>query len=383
MTNRDTIFLLAGDDRLTEMPQTPYAREDLLQALIERYPELLVGEQFDGQDPPRWLVIRREMGVPDADGASDRWSLDHLLVDQNAVPTLVEVKRASDTRIRREVVGQMLDYAANAQRYWPMERVRQAAEETAGGPDLLSERLASLLELDPDEDRASRIDRFWLDMADHLRHGRVRLVFVADHLPPELRRIIEFLNEQMPAVHVVGLEIVQYARDAMRVLVPRVVGQTEAAREVKQSQAGAAGVTTRTDVDTFLASCPDDVRPFFSSLLAQADERDLEIYWGTKGFSVRKTQALHGRRGTILFGYPPGANGSSRCVLDLYIHPSTFPDEVDRQAAWQAYIKAAPHGRRGGEFTFHLYLEGEGLIEAPALVAAAWAMEERTRIVGQ
>jgi hypothetical protein len=33
--------------------------------------------------------------------------------DQNAVPTLVEVKRSSDTRIRREVVGQMLDYAAN------------------------------------------------------------------------------------------------------------------------------------------------------------------------------------------------------------------------------------------------------------------------------
>ena len=31
-------------------------------------------------------------------------------------PTLVEVKRSSDTRIRREVVGQMLDYAANGQR---------------------------------------------------------------------------------------------------------------------------------------------------------------------------------------------------------------------------------------------------------------------------
>ena len=30
------------------------------------------------------------------------------------MPTLVEVKRSSDTRIRREVVGQMLHYAANA-----------------------------------------------------------------------------------------------------------------------------------------------------------------------------------------------------------------------------------------------------------------------------
>jgi hypothetical protein len=31
-------------------------------------------------------------------------------LDQDAVPTLVEVKRSSDTRIRREVMGQMSDY---------------------------------------------------------------------------------------------------------------------------------------------------------------------------------------------------------------------------------------------------------------------------------
>ena len=38
--------------------------------------------------------------------------MDHLYIDQNAWPTLVEVKRSKDTRIRREVVGQMMDYAA-------------------------------------------------------------------------------------------------------------------------------------------------------------------------------------------------------------------------------------------------------------------------------
>ena len=40
------------------------------------------------------------------------------------MPTLVEVKRSDDTRIRREVVGQMLDYAANGVVYWPAERLR-------------------------------------------------------------------------------------------------------------------------------------------------------------------------------------------------------------------------------------------------------------------
>jgi hypothetical protein len=41
------------------------------------------------------------------------------------VPTLVEVKRRADTRIRREVVGQMLDYAANGVVYWPLEQLRE------------------------------------------------------------------------------------------------------------------------------------------------------------------------------------------------------------------------------------------------------------------
>ena len=41
----------------------------------------------------------------------DRWSLDHLFVSRTGIPVLIEVKRASDTRLRREVVGQLLDYA--------------------------------------------------------------------------------------------------------------------------------------------------------------------------------------------------------------------------------------------------------------------------------
>ena len=54
------------------------------------------------------------MGIPGDEDGGGRWSLDHLFLDQDANPTLVEVKRSTDTRIRREVVGQVLDYVANA-----------------------------------------------------------------------------------------------------------------------------------------------------------------------------------------------------------------------------------------------------------------------------
>ncbi len=123
----DVIFLLRGDE-LVEMRQQPYDSESVLQTLLEKYPHLLAGEQI-AERPLRWLLIKREAGVPAHEGGGGRWSLDHLFVDQDAVPTLVEVKRSDDTRIRREVVGQMLDYAANGIVYWPL---RQGAEGAGG-----------------------------------------------------------------------------------------------------------------------------------------------------------------------------------------------------------------------------------------------------------
>lgn len=46
----------------------------------------------------------------------------------------MEVKRSTDTRIRREVVGQMLDYAANGVRYWPAEELRVRLITELGSP---------------------------------------------------------------------------------------------------------------------------------------------------------------------------------------------------------------------------------------------------------
>lgn len=119
------IYLLRGDDELVEMRETPYEAEDVLQQLIAKFPSLLAGDQLDGEVSRRWLLVGREASLPDVEDAAGRWSVDHLFLDQDAVPTLVEVKRSSDTRIRREVVGQMLDYAANGAVYWPLEQLRE------------------------------------------------------------------------------------------------------------------------------------------------------------------------------------------------------------------------------------------------------------------
>src|SRR3954453_23332294 len=120
------IFVLR-DGELVEMVEHPYAAESDLQGYLAGHPELLSAEAAE-DERRRWLLVRREIGVSDRADGRDRWSLDHLFVDQDAIPTFVERKRSSDTRGRREVVGQMLDYAANASAYWDAGSLRASFE---------------------------------------------------------------------------------------------------------------------------------------------------------------------------------------------------------------------------------------------------------------
>ena len=89
----DKIYLVTQDGALSPMEEHRYDSEDLLQGLLETYPDLLAGDQMDRESPRRWRLISREIGIPDQEGGGDRWALDHLFLDQDGVPTLVEVKR--------------------------------------------------------------------------------------------------------------------------------------------------------------------------------------------------------------------------------------------------------------------------------------------------
>jgi hypothetical protein len=216
------IFLLRGEDELVEMVETAYEAEQVLQELIAKFPSLLAGDQYAGDAPRGWLLVGRVAAVPDDEDAGGRWSVDHLFLDQDAVPTLVEVKRSSDTRIRREVVGQMLDYAANGVVYWPLEQLRELfarqCERDDDDPDLVISELAG---------EETDVEDFWARVGEHLRAGRVRMVFVSDEIPRELRRVVEFLNGQMNPAEVIAIEVKQYVgADGTKTLVPRVIGQT-------------------------------------------------------------------------------------------------------------------------------------------------------------
>jgi hypothetical protein len=311
----DSIFLVRttpGGDELVEMASSGYQTEDAFQGLLERYPNLLAGAQINPNVPRRWLLVGREFGVPREEGGADQWSIDHLFVDQDGIPTIVEVKRASDTRIRREVVGQMLDYAANGVRYWPVDRLRAQFDQSCERAGRNASELiqASLGVADA--------EALWQSVRTNLQAGRMRLLFVADRIPPELQRIVEFLNEQMQQTEVLALEIRRYAGSDLQTLVPKLIGFTAQARETKDQRPGRP-------YDELLKEATPAVQDLGHRLLSWA---------GGKGLRIRPTTSaryVESADGVDLLGFYPGF---SRVEFNIAaLRAVGLNDEADRTVA--------------------------------------------------
>ena len=318
-----------GDSGLTPLKEERFPSEGDLQALIAGNPELL-----DGDEPRRWILVRREQGIADTDEAADRWAADVLLVDQNAVPTFVEVKRGSNTELRRRVVGQMLDYAAHAP-HLRVDDLREAFEQSArDGDDDPDAMLAGLLE---DEGEAGA-DEFWNRVAANLRAGRLRLLFAADRIPDELARIVGFLNAQMPNVEVLAVEIRQFRAGESQTLIPTVIGRAAA------SPAKSGGGRTRLTEESFLATVERDAgsgaRAAADRLFRVATQSRAKIAWGTASVSIRCAHSLvneEPRMITVAWLNRPGQPSMGRDITfgATFSWWSSLPDRLRaRLEAW-------------------------------------------------
>ncbi|WP_037826620.1 hypothetical protein [Streptomyces sp. NRRL B-1347] len=263
------VFVLG--EGLQALEAAAFETEAEFQDLLALHPRVLdFGTLSDGR-PLRLVLVAREMGVATSADSGPTYWLDHLFVDADGVPTLVEVKRATDTRIRREVVGQMLDYAANGARYWPAALLQRSFEETckADGRSL-GEAYAELL--GEDSERSPEV--FWAMVEERLAAGQMRLLFVADRIPLELRAIVEFLNRQMRQADVYAVELNQYRGEGdLKVLVPRVYGEAATAAKTAPGQRGPQK-TLPDEMDAAIESrCTPEVRGVARALLQHAQRR--------------------------------------------------------------------------------------------------------------
>jgi hypothetical protein len=124
----------------------------------------------------------------------------------------------------------MLDYAANAIAYWPVDSIKDQFEKRCLRDDVdPSQVFMECFGVETNE------DELWGKVDTNLHAGKVRMLFVADWIPDELRNIVEFLNRQMDPAEVLAVELKHYTGEGKRILVPQVLGLIPAKKEKKQN----------------------------------------------------------------------------------------------------------------------------------------------------
>jgi hypothetical protein len=278
------IYIIGADGSTSAMNQVQCKDEEKeLQEILEKNFDLLPGSQIRPDDHCRWLLIKREMPVPDPNTGGDRWSIDFLFVDQTAMPTFVECKRFQDTRSRREVIGQMMEYAANAQYYWDKEKIREYATASVSAQPNFEDLEEAIRSLQPES--GDSIDDFLEAIENNLREGQVRLIFFMEQAPVELKSIVDFLNSQMERSEVLIVEAKQYQKEDTKVIVPRLFGYTEEARRIKRSVTVTGGDRIKWNEEKFFRQArerlSDKELEAVTRLLTFSKSSDLEITWGT------------------------------------------------------------------------------------------------------
>jgi hypothetical protein len=155
----------AGEASWRAPATTAYADERALQELIARSPSLLPNTA----DAP--IAVVRELAIPSIG------YIDVVGVDIEGTITLVECKLRANPEIRRQVVGQVLAYAAGL---WGMSYEAFDAAFTAIAGQSLADQVR-LLSVDEWDETAFRAT-----VTNNLDMGRFRLVIVVDELTDEL-----------------------------------------------------------------------------------------------------------------------------------------------------------------------------------------------------
>ncbi len=283
------IYRLNDRKKAEPIGTVDYETEHELQYIIQQTPDLLLREQ-DAKDDNHLHLVKRELPLQGAYIGDSTLSLDHFMVDNNAIPVLVEVKKVSNPQSRREVVGQMLDYAARLSQYDSME-LRALYEKNNDGDDA------------PVEDAYE----FWKKVSANIRSGRIRLVFAADEIPNTLRVLIELLDRSMPDIDVYGVEISHHSIDGNEYLSTNVIQNSAKALTVADNESTNIKWSD-TDMEKYLLSAYGEwAFPFYKTFRDKAQTLGFKCKYGSAGY----INAHFKLNGSELLYFSVGKSGGS------------------------------------------------------------------------
>lgn len=283
--NRQGEFACEPLDRVN-LTGTP--SEDWLQRLLDQAPDLLPLGDVDDRIEPPLVSLGREVQTPAG-------PIDNLFISRNGYLVVVETKLWRNPEARRQVVAQLIDYAAHVRkwRYTDLERIARGVDPANG---------KSLWELVEPED----VDQHeWIDRVnENLARGRMCLLVVGDGIRSEVEALAEVVGRH-PDFHF-RLALVEIRLFRLRggyLAVPASIVKTaEIERAVVRVEQGVISVTTPVEavnqprrsvlseealLDELRLQPDGDVAAQVARRLLQLLKPPLDVVWRSGSFTVK------------------------------------------------------------------------------------------------
>ena len=247
-----------------------FDNEKLLQDVLEKFPEFIALEDLGVVEP--FVVIGREVSTPAG-------YIDVLCIDGEGVLTVIETKLARNPEIRREVIGQVLEYVAQLSK-WRAQEVIKAANKylrsKSNQGELGSNYLYELISRVDQGDELG-LEQMYDLIDSNLRKGRIKIVIASDSIPDTLKDTITFINSSSN-FDIYVFQIQSFIKDDLQIYAPAIYGYTS------KVNTGVQAEKVQWDAEKFfklLENCDGDVSDVINKLYEFCVERDTEIRWGT------------------------------------------------------------------------------------------------------
>lgn len=188
-----------------------------LQQLLHAHPQMLPIAEIDPlfSDP---VPICTELNTPAG-------PIDALMVTRSGLPVLIECKLWRNAEARREVVGQILDYAKELSRWTAADLQREVSRRTGRTGNVVFDLVSAGA---PAMDEVAFNDALTLN----LRRGRCLLLIIGDGIREGVEAISEYLQAQAGLHFTLGLvELpIFLLPNGTRLVAPRIMARTTLVR---------------------------------------------------------------------------------------------------------------------------------------------------------
>ncbi len=194
--------------------------EDWIQKLIHTNPDILPISEIDTGFTPA-IAIGREV-------ATRVGYIDNLFISPDGYLTIVETKLWRNPEARREVVGQILDYAKELNK-WTFDDLDNAVKQYNQLYNNNADGLLATVRQHTELDEAD--ERFFIDnISKNLKRGRFLLLIVGDGIRESVEDMVEYLT-QTPQLYftlaLVELQVFKLdATDNSMIVIPQLVTRT-------------------------------------------------------------------------------------------------------------------------------------------------------------